>query len=53
MTIILKKLPVNERYYEPGNHTIQLDGENLSNGIYLIKLSLGDRILTQKVTVNK
>ena len=44
---------VNERYYEPGNHTIQLEGGNLSNGIYLIKLSLGEKILTQKLTVNK
>ncbi|MCK4289287.1 MAG: Omp28-related outer membrane protein [Bacteroidales bacterium] len=44
---------VNERYYEPGNHTIQLEGGNLSNGIYFIKLSFGDRILTEKVTVNK
>lgn len=44
---------VNQRYYEPGNHTIQLEGGNLSNGIYLIKLSLGDRILTEKITVNK
>lgn len=44
---------VNQRYYEPGNHTIQLEGGNLSNGIYLVKLSLGDRILTEKLTVNK
>jgi hypothetical protein len=36
---------------EPGKHTVELDGTNLSSGVYLCRLSTPRRVLTRKLVL--
>ncbi len=39
--------------YNPGVHSIQWDGKNVPSGIYLIRLEVGQKILTKKAILIK
>jgi len=36
---------------EAGRHTVQLETDQLSSGVYFGRLQAGDRTITQKITI--
>ncbi len=44
-----KVFETNKSKLDAGNHTIELNGSNLSNGIYFVNITIGDRTITKKV----
>ena len=42
----------NEQF-QAGNHTLAFNAESLSSGIYLVRAQLGNKVMTQKVTLVK
>ena len=39
--------------YPAGDNTIRIDGSKLVNGLYIVELTIGDQVITKKVSVNK
>jgi hypothetical protein len=43
----------NAKIYGSGENKIQLHNENLSNGLYIVKLTIGNRTTSQKISIVK
>ncbi len=43
----------NEGVMNNGNHNISFDGSELTNGIYFVNLTIGDNIITKKLSISK
>jgi len=43
----------NSRLYPSGENNILINGNNLDNGLYILEVTIGDRIFTQKLSVIK
>ena len=46
----VKSVLVN-RQQAPGEYTVQFNAESLSSGIYFLRLKVGNKVLTQKMTL--
>jgi hypothetical protein len=44
---------VNKGELNAGLHTVQLDGSSLSSGMYFVNVRVGEKMLTQKIILNK
>lgn len=42
-------LPVARKYFDPGEHEIELDASNLASGVYLLTMKAGETLRTQKM----
>lgn len=46
-----KVMQIGEKTLSSGTHNYQLDFANMQNGIYFIKVNVGDKIITKKISV--
>jgi hypothetical protein len=42
----------NEGELSTGKHSIQLNGKNLADGIYLVKITSGDAVVTKRISIS-
>ena len=48
-----KVLSIENESYQAGKHQIQVNAENLSSGMYFVKLTAGKYSSTQKISIEK